>query len=86
MYGLTGPEFNSVRMELQFDALLYLGPPTSIRFAELSKTKCSDQRYLEMRFARMALVPWGKYEIEGLKSFCAKAEVDPSPGRKPTSS
>jgi hypothetical protein len=73
MYELTGPEFNSVRMEQQFDALLYLGPKDSIRFAELPKANCADQLYLEMRYARMARVPWGKYEIEGLKSYCAKA-------------
>jgi hypothetical protein len=70
VYDLNGPEFQNVRMHDQFDALLYLGPPSSITFSELSKSRCADENYMRMRLARMALVPWGKYEIDGLKAFC----------------
>ncbi len=72
VYGLNGPEFHNVRMEDQFDALLYLGPPSSITLDELSKSRCSDESYMKMRVARMALVPWGQYEIKGLNSFCGR--------------
>ena len=60
VYGLNGPEFHDVRMQDQFDALLYLGPPSSITFSELSKSRCTDERYMKMRLARMALLPWGR--------------------------
>jgi hypothetical protein len=70
VYNLTGPEFKSVTMESQFDAILYLGPPSSITLAELSKAKCADKQYMKMRLGRMALVPWGQYEINGLNTFC----------------
>lgn len=70
IYELTGPEFKSVSMEDQFDALLYLGPPSTMTLAELSKARCSDQQYMKMRLGRMALVPWGQYEINGLNAFC----------------
>ena len=72
VYGLNGPEFRNVRMQDQFDALLYLGPPSSITFAELSRSRCTDENYMKMRLARMALVPWGQYEINGLNAFCGR--------------
>ena len=70
--GLSGPEFLNVRMQEQFDALLYLGSPSSITFSELSKSRCTDERYIKMRTARMALVPWGQYEIRALNAFCGR--------------
>jgi len=72
VYGLNGPEFQHVRMQDQFDALLYLGPPSSITLSELSRSRCTDENYMKMRLARMALVPWGEYEINGLKAFCGR--------------
>jgi len=75
VYDLTGPEFQSVSMENQFDAILYLGPPSTITLAELSKAKCSDKQYMKMRLGRMALVPWGQYEINSLNSFCGLKTV-----------
>ena len=50
-------QWRSLRMEDQFDALLYLGPPSSITMAQMSPTLCSDRRYMEMRLRRMALSP-----------------------------
>ena len=70
VYGLNGSEFRGVRLQDQFDALLYLGPPASITFAELPRSRCTDQRYMKMRLGRMALVPWGDYEIKSLHAFC----------------
>jgi hypothetical protein len=72
IYQLTGPEFNSVKMEDQFDAVLFLGPPTSITLSKLSKAKCADEKYMKMREERMGMVPWGKYEIDGLKQMCGE--------------
>ena len=72
VYRLNGPEFHDVRMQDQFNAILYLGPPASITFSELSKNRCTDEKYMKMRLARMALVPWGQYEIKGLNEFCGR--------------
>lgn len=74
VYGLTGLEFKSVRMEEQFDAVLYLGPPGSLTQAQLSMARCSDQAYMKMRLSRMAMVPWGQYEIDALKGFCGEGK------------
>jgi hypothetical protein len=43
------------RMEEQYDAVLYLGPVSSITFSELPAALCVDDEYREMRLARMAL-------------------------------
>ena len=72
LYELTGPEFKDVRLEDQFDAVLYLGPPASITLAQLSRARCSDEQYMKMRLGRMALVPWGQYEINALNEFCGR--------------
>jgi hypothetical protein len=70
-YELKGSEFRSVSMEDQFDAILYLGPPSTITLSKLNKAKCSDKEYMRMRLGRMALVPRGQYEIDSLNKFCA---------------
>ena len=72
VYDLNGPEFLNVRMQDQFDALLYLGPPSSMTRSELPRSRCADERYMKMRLARMALLPWGKYEIDALNAFCGR--------------
>jgi hypothetical protein len=43
------------RMEEQYDAVLYLGPVSSITFSELPAALCTDAEYTKMRLARMAL-------------------------------
>ncbi len=43
------------RMEDQFDAVLYLGPVSSITQSLLSPSLCADAEYTKMRLARMAL-------------------------------
>ena len=64
-------DWTSRNIEQQFDAVLYIGPPSTITYAKLSPTLCADQAYLTMRFERFALVglPAG---TEQLKKFCAE--------------
>jgi hypothetical protein len=52
------PRGDDTRMEDQFDAMLYLGPPSSItvRRSEIAPELCSDADYLKMRLSRMALM------------------------------
>jgi hypothetical protein len=51
------PNTRQVRMEDQFDAVLYLGPLGSMTMSHLTPALCSDSAYLQMRRSRMALVP-----------------------------
>jgi hypothetical protein len=44
-----------LRMEEQFDAVLYVGPKSSITYSSLSPELCRDQAYIKMREARMEL-------------------------------
>jgi hypothetical protein len=68
-------------MEEQFDALLYLGPLSTITLAQLSPALCSDSGYMEMRMLRMALAgmgqgpPGGPNPVARLKEYCATVAV-----------
>jgi Haem-binding uptake, Tiki superfamily, ChaN len=44
-------------MEEAFDAVLYLGPPSSITYARLPDALCADAEYVQMRRRRLALGP-----------------------------
>jgi hypothetical protein len=63
--------FNSLRMEDQDDALLYLGPPSTITFGRLPVARCEDAGYMEMRLRRIALMPNSDGMVERLKRYCA---------------
>jgi len=80
---MQGEPWDSLKMEDQFDALLYLGLPETITLAPVSAASCADAAYMAMRLGRMALVPWGKFQIERLKSACAVA-LSASAGSVPT--
>jgi hypothetical protein len=41
----------------QFDALLYIGEPSTITMSRLSPQRCADAAYMEMRRARIAMMP-----------------------------
>lgn len=47
------------KMEEQYDAVLYLGPVSSITRSELTAALCTDAGYTKMRLARMALATPG---------------------------
>jgi hypothetical protein len=59
----------------RFDAILYLGPPSTITLARISPTLCADPAYMKMRLTRMALLPPPPgapvTPIEKLKADCA---------------
>jgi hypothetical protein len=59
--------WRSMRMEDQFDALLYIGPRTAWRDAMVSPALCADPSYVEMRRRRMALVEW---KADRLEDYC----------------
>jgi hypothetical protein len=71
---------DATRMEDQFDAVLYLGPPSSItiRRSEIAPELCADADYMKMRLSRMALIeppgatppPGVVSPVERLKRHC----------------
>jgi len=66
-------QWRSLPMEEQFDAVLYLGPPSSITYTRMSPILCADTAYMKMRLQRTALMrePFGPQLIESLKQYCA---------------
>lgn len=64
-------QWRSMPMQDQFDAILYLGPTSSITISSLSPTLCSDAAYIAMRAKRSAAVGWARSDFDRLKSFCA---------------
>lgn len=62
------PGWNTVLMEEQFDAVLYLGPnkPT---MPLMPKSLCLDPAYMKMRLARLAAV--APSSVEPFKKLCA---------------
>jgi hypothetical protein len=61
-----------LRMEEQFDALLYLGPQSTIARAQVSPALCSDAAYMQMRLGRMELMGM-RSGIDRLRKHCAAA-------------
>jgi hypothetical protein len=78
--GIRGP--GDSRMEQEFDAVLYVGPLSTItvRRGEISRALCADTEYMAMRLARMrlmdppgaALPPGVVSPTERLKQYCAR--------------
>lgn len=60
-------------MEEQFDAVLYLGPVSSITMSEVSAALCADAEYTKMRLARLALLAGGPAgaDVVEFKRQCA---------------
>jgi hypothetical protein len=57
IFAIPGTNANSLRFEDQIDAVLYLGPPSAMTTSKLPAALCTDERYVSMRLARMALDP-----------------------------
>jgi hypothetical protein len=67
-------EWRSLKMEDQFDGVLYLGPRSAITVApqrQLSPELCADPEFLPKRLARLALTGLPPIEAERLKQLCA---------------
>lgn len=71
---LPRDEWRTLRMEDQFDAVLYLGPPSTLVVSSgMSPDMCTDTGFMPILRARMALVGL-QPEIERLNRFCAQAQ------------
>ena len=83
------PNVRPVREEDQVDAVLYLGPPSSMTTSKLAPALCSDRAYIEMRLSRLALVPpppgATSPQADQLKEYCAHpGGYTEIPDREPT--
>ena len=72
------PRLRTRRMEELFDAVLYLGPPSSITFSMLAPERCRDAAYMEMRLGRLSMLgvpaqapPGTPRPVDRLKDYCA---------------
>jgi hypothetical protein len=65
-------QWRSMRMEDQFDALLYLGPTSALTYAHLSASLCTDPAYVGMRLQRMGLAGLSSSQAEQFKQTCKR--------------
>jgi hypothetical protein len=63
----------ALRIEDQFDALLYLGNPATITMSQLPAARCKEASYIEMRLGRLALIPppLSKIQEDRFRQECA---------------
>ncbi len=64
-------QWRSLPAEEQFDAVLYLGPPSSMTRSLPSAALCRDAAYVEMRRERLSLVGMRR-DLEQLQRYCAR--------------
>jgi hypothetical protein len=63
-------EWLTLPLQEQMDAILYLGPASTVRTVALPRTICSDRAYVERRLQRMAIGGLPRPVIDQLKTFC----------------
>ena len=66
------PGWSKVTLEDQFDAVLYVGPPSTDNRVEFPVALCDDAAYMRMRYRRLALAggPVGTTTADTLKRVC----------------
>lgn len=64
-------QWRARRIDEQFDAIVYLGPPSAMTRSRLLPTTCADSAYMATRIGRMALVG---VPTDGLKKLCGIAQ------------
>lgn len=76
-----GAYWRSQRMEDQFDAVLHLGPASSITMSGLSFPRCAAPEYIEMRVRRMTMLGAPASVADRLKQDCAASASNRQPRR-----
>jgi hypothetical protein len=61
-------------MQDQFDAILYIGPESSVTYSKLTKASCADEEYLQMRIGRLKIRAGANAASAGkeLQEYCSK--------------
>jgi hypothetical protein len=65
-------QWRSMRMEEQYDAILFIGPQAASSLATVSPALCADPSYVEMRTHRMALAEW---KFDQFENYCDRARL-----------
>lgn len=68
--GAPSDPARAVAMARQFDAMIYLGPQSSMRSSMPSPALCRDQPYLQRRFFRMTLLGMARM-VDMARQYCA---------------
>jgi hypothetical protein len=63
-------QWRTLPAEEQFDAVLYLGPPSAMTESRWSPALCSDAAYMQMRLNRIAISGIPQAEADRLKKYC----------------
>jgi hypothetical protein len=66
---LSREAWKTMRMEDQFDALLYLGPPASMTNETVPRAVCQDSQFVSTRLQRLALAA-PPIEVDNFKKAC----------------
>jgi hypothetical protein len=66
---LPREEWKTMRMEDQFNALLYLGEPSSMTDAPMPVALCQDAQFVKTRLERLALFA-PPFEVDNFKRAC----------------
>lgn len=66
---LSREEWKTMRMEDQFNALLYLGPPSSMPDAPIPVALCQDAQFVRTRLERLAIFA-PPFEVDNFKKAC----------------
>jgi hypothetical protein len=66
---ITRAEWRQMPMEQQFDAVLYLGPPSTLTKSRVTPALCADSEYRAMRRDRMRRTEMPP-EMDGLTPYC----------------
>jgi hypothetical protein len=67
---LPREEWTPLRMEDQYDAILYLGPVSAMTYERITRERCADPAFMHMRMNRMRLVPQSQPEMARLEQYC----------------
>jgi hypothetical protein len=64
--------WSSLPAQEQFDAVLYIGSPSTITYSRMSRALCADAAYMKMRLQRITLMagPIGEQVADGLRRYC----------------
>jgi hypothetical protein len=66
---LSRDEWKTMRMEDQFNALLYLGPPSSMPDTPMPVALCHDAQFVRTRLERLAIFA-PSFEVDNFKKAC----------------
>jgi hypothetical protein len=66
-------QWDDLPLEQQFDAVLYLGPPSTRTAITRSKAVCDEPGYVDTRLKRIALAGLPPSVAKEVREFCAKS-------------